>query len=96
MKSVDLNEKKFFNEETDVIKIINIINSLPSKNTAGFDEKIAIDVLKFIVYYIAQPLAYIMNKRFQSDVFPDDLKIARVVPIYKSRDKMSSKLSSNL
>ena len=32
---------------------------------------------------------YIINKSFQSGVFPDDLKIARVVPRYKCGDKMN-------
>ena len=33
-------------------------------------------------------MVYIINKIFQSGVFPADLKIARVVPMHKSEDKI--------
>ena len=75
LQFVDFNEKIFFHEKTDIIEIINITNALPSKSTAGLDE-ISVNLLKSTIYYIAQPMVYIINKSFQSGVFPDDLKIA--------------------
>ena len=37
---------------------------------------------------VSHPLAQIFNKSLESGVFPDALKVAKVVPIHKSDDKM--------
>ncbi len=39
------------------------------------------------LHAIAKPLAIICNKSFQTGIFPDDMKIAKIVPLYKSGDK---------
>ena len=36
---------------------------------------------------ISEPLSILVNQAFSLGVFPDSLKIAKVVPIYKSGDK---------
>jgi hypothetical protein len=49
----------------------------------AFHKKIAKEVIPEIVL----PLTSIFNKSLQSGQFPDKLKIAKIVPIYKSEDK---------
>ena len=57
-----------------------------SNKSAGFDN-ISPSVIKNIMPIIAQPLANIFNMSLSTGIFPDALKIARVVPIFKSDDK---------
>ena len=69
--------------------MINIVKVTPNKNSLGFDE-ILVKLSKEVIYEIAITLTYLINKSFQDGIFPDDLKIARIVPIYKRGDKKST------
>ena len=69
-------------EEADVIKIID---NLSSKNSCGID-KINTKLLKTITPYITKSIAFITNQSLASGVFPDELKIAKIVPIFKKND----------
>ena len=53
------------------------------KNTKVDIDVIPIRLLKKIINYIAEPLTFIINKCFTLGTFPDQLKIARVTPIFK-------------
>ena len=44
-------------------------------------------LLKELRTCIIEPLAMLINKSMQQGVFPDKLKIAKIIPIYKSKDK---------
>ena len=65
-----------------------IINSLKSKKSSGHDSVNTI-LLKKIKYAISSPLSIAINKSIETWVFPSKLKIAKVIPIYKSKDKQS-------
>jgi hypothetical protein len=67
---------------TNMTEVKNIILSLKSKTSAGFDEMSSI-MLKYCVDEIAPLLVDITNKSFKQGVFPSKLKIAKVLPIYK-------------
>ena len=69
-------------EEADVIKIID---NLSSKNSCGID-KITTKLLKKITPYITKSITFILNQSLASGVFPDKLKIAKIVPIFKKND----------
>ena len=69
-------------EEADVIKIID---NLSSKNSYGID-KITTKLLKTITPYITKSIAVIIYQSLASGVFPDKLKIAKIVPIFKKND----------
>ena len=62
--------------------ILKIIKSLKSKSSKSHDNMSSI-LLKQIKNHIAEPLTIIINKTIDSGIFPDKLKIARVLPIYK-------------
>ena len=64
-------------------KLINIINYLPNKHSCGYDKLNAIHI-KAVALHIAPPLLKIINKSFDNGVFPNILKITRVIPIFKS------------
>ena len=43
--------------------------------------------VKESINYISEPLTYIINLSINSGVVPDQMKLARVVPLFKSGDK---------
>lgn len=55
-------------------------------NAAGIDD-IPPKLLKITSNIIANPLSYLINLAFTQGVFPDNLKIAKVIPVYKKGDK---------
>ena len=63
-------------------EIVNIINQLPV-TSAGYDN-IPSKLLKLTIEHIKKPLCKIFNASLSIGYFPDLLKIARVVPIFKS------------
>ena len=48
---------------------------------------VSLDLLKFIDNAIIKPLAHIFNLSLKTGVFPEKLKVSRVVPIFKAGDK---------
>ena len=76
----------FFVDPTNEAEIINIINHL-KEGAPGRDEIVARN-LKCISDSIAYPLAQVANLSFQQGIFPEELKIAAVTPLYKAKDPM--------
>jgi len=82
-----------FNEQTIYLSPITsaelqkIISSLKSKSSHGIDE-ISTKLIKEIAPYILTPLVHILNISLSSGIFPNALKIARVVPIFKSTNRL--------
>ena len=61
------------------------INNLPTKNICGYDD-ISSKLLKVIAPVISKPLTLLINQVLNTGIFPDKLKIAKVIPIYKKGD----------
>ena len=59
--------------------------SLKSNKSPGYDD-ISYNVIKKCFGSLCEPLKYLFNLSIEKSVFPDDLKIARVTPIYKDED----------
>lgn len=74
-----------FLEPTDQEEIFRIIMKMPSKKSCGYDG-ISSKLLKSIANQISYPLAIAINKSLENGEVPNNLKIAKVVPIYKSKD----------
>ena len=72
-------------ELTTEEEIVEIINSLRSGTAAGYDN-IPISALKNSVSLISEPIAHIINLSISSGIVPDLMKIARVIPLFKSGD----------
>ena len=71
----------------DILKneIITVIYSLKN-SSPGYDEMSASISKQCLDTYI-DPLTYLINLSINQGIFPDELKIAKVLPIYKSDDK---------
>ena len=80
------NIKSIFLNPVNVDEIKKIVCSL--KNTAPGWDDMSTKSIKFVFDSISQPLVYIMNLSFQQGIFPNELKIAKVFPLYKANDPM--------
>ena len=75
-----------FLEQVDEREIISTIDLLPMKKSVGHDS-ISVTFIKLVVKIIAPFLIKVINASFELGMFPNILKIAKVIPIYKSGDK---------
>ena len=66
-------------------EIITVINTL--KNSAPGNDEMPAPILKQCIETYIDPLTYLVNLSINQGIFPDELKIAKVLPIYKSDDK---------
>ena len=69
-------------------ELLQCINKLPKKKSSGHDELCASTIQK-IAPYILKPLRNIFNLSLITGIVPNELKIAKVIPIFKSGDKQS-------
>ena len=65
--------------------VSQIINNLPNKNSYGCDG-ISSKLLKLIEPDIVKPLTLLINQVLNTGQFPDKLKVAKVIPIFKKND----------
>ena len=78
--------KSIFITPSDTEEIRQILGKLKCKNSSGHDE-LSCRLLKAIGESIAEPLCKLVNKSICEGTFPDILKIAKVIPMYKSKEK---------
>ena len=69
-------------DENDIRKIIN---KLKPKTSSGVDN-ISTILLKLSKELLIKPIATIINQSLTSGIFPNKLKVAKVLPIYKKED----------
>ena len=67
-------------------QIVKLIENLPHKNSRGIDE-LSNKFVKKIKNVIAYPLTKLINQSIQTGIFPDNLKIAKIIPVHKKDSK---------
>ncbi len=67
-------------------EILSIVKSCASK---GSTDCVDMDMIlvKNIIELVIEPFTYICNLSFSTGVFPDNMKTAKVIPLYKNGDK---------
>ena len=78
------NKKSIYIPEIDKSEIEPIISSI-NNSSAGYDELPASIMKQCIGSYI-DPLIFLINQSIAQGVFPAELKIARVIPLYKGEN----------
>ena len=73
-------------EPITVDTVNRIIGDLKPKTSTGVDN-ISNKLLKFVKNVISEPLSIIINQILKLGIFPDSLKISKVVPLYKKDDQ---------
>lgn len=71
--------------ENDVRKVIK---GLSSKKAAGYDE-IPMKFIKMTSHNLVKPMTILANKCIQQNIFPAEMKMANITPIYKKKDKLN-------
>ena len=72
--------------ETNVTEIEKIINRLPNKASSGYDGVSNI-LLKKLGKSLSYPLGIIFNQSTATGCFPDRMKVAEIIPLYKGREE---------
>jgi hypothetical protein len=65
--------------------IERLISKMKSKKSSGFDE-VSNHIIKNIKESISRPLMHLINDSLTTGDIPDQLKIAKVIPLYKAGD----------
>ena len=71
---------------TTYFEVLQEINSLKNKKSCGYDN-IPVYFFKVAAKVLATSLSILFNYSFRYGIFPDCLKTAKVVPIFKKGDK---------
>ena len=66
--------------------VLDMISTLDAKKAVGPDI-ISNRMLLAVKNEVSKPLCLIFNKSLQQNIFPDQWKIAHVIPLFKSGDK---------
>ena len=66
--------------------VTDTIGNLKPKPSCGVD-RVSNKLLKLTSGYLAKPLTMIINQSFETGIFPNRLKLARVLPIYKKNEE---------
>ena len=62
--------------------VLEIIQNCRTKNSSGHD-RISSKLLKHLAPILAKPLSLTINQSLNTGIFPDQLKIAKILPIHK-------------
>ena len=73
-------------QPTDIYEITNVVTHLKTKCTVGFDS-LSTTLIQQAIEEIIIPLRLIINQSFVTGVVPENLKVAKIIPIYKSGNK---------
>ena len=82
LNDIDYSESMFL-APTVTEEILDIISNLKNSSSSGVDN-IPVKLIKLCKAELAPILAHINNQSLLDGIFPDSLKIAKVIPIFKS------------
>ena len=86
LNQIPTQQKSLFLNPTTEQEISRLIDKLPAKKSSGLDGLDNI-ILKEIKTHITGPLCVIFNKSLETGIFPERMKTAKVVPLYKNKSK---------
>ena len=68
------------------VYIDNVINKLKNKSSCGYDN-ISNKHIKYAINVLTKPLTRLINQCLYTGIFPSQLKLSRVKPLFKSGDQ---------
>ena len=66
-----------------------MIDRLKNKSSKGIDG-ISNNLIKTAKYVFTKPLTLIINQMLTSGIFPEQLKVSKIIPVHKANDKLFS------
>lgn len=85
---IDQLAAEFNFQEVSPVEINKIIKSFEPKKSAGWDD-IPMDIIRRVSKSISKPLTVIVNQSFKNCIFPDNLKLAELKPLFKKGDRQN-------
>ena len=85
LSSIPHNSKSIFLNPTNSREIETLIKDLVPKNSSGHDN-LSNKLLKKLLPAMLEPLTILFNKSLSEGVFPEVMKKADVIPLYKAKD----------
>ena len=82
--SVNVTDTMFIEPVTEE-EILGLVHNAKNKKSKGHDE-LDMWLVKKIIPHIVTPLKHIFNTSLQKGTFPEAMKIARVIPLFKNGD----------
>jgi hypothetical protein len=79
------NNKPLFLYPISVNEVVRVAKSLKNKSSVGIDG-IPVYIVKQCIEQLKDPLTNIYNASIESGIFPDKMKVAKVIPVYKKVD----------
>ena len=73
-------------EPVTIHKVLKSLHASPNK-TSMDHSGINFALLKECIYFLIKPICHIANNSFELGMFPERMKIAKVIPIFKSEKK---------
>ena len=73
-------------EEVTILELQNEINDLDVKKSSGHDD-LSAKFIKIISPVVSAPLCEVINQALVTGIYPDLLKIAKVIPIHKKGER---------
>jgi len=71
----------------DPVEICSVIFHLKCGKSQGYDD-ISTKAVKAVTQHISNQLSEVFNVSLLTGEFPDNLKLAKVIPVYKTDDKL--------
>ena len=84
LEALQSNAHTLFFSPCTVQEICSLVRDLPAKRSSGADN-VSNLLLKELIPYLCEPLCLVINRSLESGVFPDLMKLAEVVPLYKGK-----------
>ena len=86
LKKLQSNSESLFFQPTNIQEILKLVRKLPSKASSGYDN-ISNILLKEIIYPLSPVLSDIFNRSLSTGEFPNIMKLAEVIPLYKNKER---------
>ena len=80
------NENCMFLTPVDEVEVSRVVASCKNKLSTDANE-LSMYIIKRIIATIVTPITHICNLSFKNGVFPDKMKTAKIIPIFKSGDR---------
>jgi len=84
----ETNNNSMFIEPVDENEMVKTVSKLKNKTSTDYDD-MSMEMVKSIINFICKPLCHICNLSFNSGIFPDNMKIAKVIPLFKAGERNS-------
>lgn len=81
--NIPINNKSIYINPTDKVEVLNIVRNFKGKTSTDYLD-FNMSLIKNIITEIIDPFTFICNMSLETGTFPNNMKTAKVVPLFKS------------